>query len=46
MKFYLFILYDNLYNFVYNVWQHGTCITQQSIKVLHVPKRGALQGDI
>ena len=38
------ILYDNIHDFAYNRWQHGTWITQQSvnIKISHVPKRGAL----
>ena len=44
MKFYfLLILNDNLHDFAYNRWQHGTCIMQGSVKIqiLHVPKRGA-----
>ena len=41
-------IYDNLHYFVYNGWQHGSCITHRSFKiqVLHVPKRGALRWGI
>ena len=46
--YFLLILYDNLHDLAYNKWQHGTCITQQSVKIqiLHVPNRGALHVDI
>ena len=49
-NFISYLYYTIIYTILhaYNRWQHGTCITQQSLKIqiVHVPNRGALLVDI